>query len=152
MLVALAQSVAGGSSGLGQPPLALIAGGETTVTLGSATGKGGRCQEMALAAAIALQSSMDRNIAILAFGTDGTDGPTDAAGAIATSSTCAVAHAIGLEPDAFLANHDGYTFFQRLSDGNSTADSASILRPGGLIVTGATGTNVMDVTVALIAV
>jgi hydroxypyruvate reductase len=115
-----------------KPPLCLISGGETTVTL-RGSGLGGRNQEFALAAALALEGLPG----ILAFsaGTDGTDGPTDAAGAQADGSTVARAAALGLDARAFLANHDSYHFFQPLGD---------------LILTGPTGTNVMDVRLLLI--
>jgi hydroxypyruvate reductase len=113
----------------GQPlarPCCLVAGGETTVTL-RGNGKGGRNQEMALAAAFLLEDL--RNVALLAFGTDGEDGPTDAAGALVTGETVARARDQGLNPLAFLQNNDAYTFFNR---------------SGGLLHTGPTGTNVND--------
>ncbi len=114
-------------------PACLILGGETTVTVKGA-GLGGRNQEMALAAAIAIDGLPHTLIA--ALGTDGTDGPTDAAGAIATGETIGRAKAIGLEARAYLANNDAYHFFQRLDD---------------LIITGPTGTNVNDLLFVLIA-
>ncbi|MCX6599377.1 MAG: glycerate kinase [Acidobacteria bacterium] len=109
----------------------VIAGGETTVTL-TGTGKGGRNQEMALAAAIALDGEPDT--VFLSAGTDGTDGPTDAAGAIADGTTLAVAREKGLAAGEFLTNSDSYHFFQAV---------------GGLIITGPTGTNVMDLQIRL---
>jgi len=115
-----------------QKPACLILGGETTVTL-KGNGLGGRNQELALAAAIALDGLP--NIFIAALGTDGTDGPTDAAGAIATGETVGRAQAIGLDAQAHLANNDAYHFFQALGD---------------LIITGPTGTNVNDLLFVLI--
>jgi len=114
-----------------KPPVCLISGGETTVTL-KGDGKGGRNMEFALAAALAL----DGIPGILAFsaGTDGTDGPTDAAGAFATGSTAARARAAGLNPQHTLARNDSYPFFQKLEN---------------LVITGPTGTNVMDVRLLL---
>lgn len=109
----------------------LIAGGETTVTI-QGGGKGGRNQEMALAAALALEGVPDT--VFLSAGTDGTDGPTDAAGAMADGATITEARQQGLDAEAFLNNNDSYHFFQAV---------------GGLIITGPTGTNVMDLQVRL---
>ena len=114
-------------------PACVILGGETTVTL-KGHGLGGRNQELALAAAIALEGWP--NTLIAALGTDGTDGPTDAAGAIATGETVGRAKAIGLEARAYLIDNDAYHFFQPLGD---------------LIMTGPTGTNVNDVLFILVA-
>jgi len=114
------------------PPACVLAGGETTVTL-KGQGKGGRNQEMALAAALALDG--ESRISLLSAGTDGTDGPTDAAGAYVDGSTCRRAHARGLNPGEFLARHDSYHFFQSLGD---------------LLITGPTRTNVMDIICLLI--
>ena len=95
-------------------------------------GKGGRNQEFALAAAMALQGA--RNVCCLAGGTDGTDGPTDAAGAIVDGETVARAAKARFNAAAFLARNDSYNFFDGLGD---------------LVKTGPTGTNVMDVNVML---
>jgi hydroxypyruvate reductase len=114
-------------------PACLILGGETTVTL-KGNGLGGRNQEMALACALAIEGVP--NTLIAALGTDGTDGPTDAAGAIATGETVGRAQAIGLDAQAHLANNDAYHFFQPLGD---------------LIITGPTGTNVNDLLILLVA-
>ncbi|HTP07627.1 MAG TPA: DUF4147 domain-containing protein, partial [Anaerolineae bacterium] len=92
-------------------PACVILGGETTVTL-KGHGLGGRNQEIALAAAIALEGLPHTLIA--ALGTDGTDGPTDAAGAIATGETIGRGRSIGLDAQAHLANNDAYHFFQPL--------------------------------------
>jgi len=109
--------------------VAMIAGGETTVNvLGS--GKGGRNQEFALAAALELAG--EGAMAVLAAGTDGIDGPTDAAGAYADGTTVARASSLGLDPGAHLENNDAYPFFRALGD---------------LVVTGPTGTNVADLAI-----
>lgn len=114
----------------------IIASGETTVALplSGATGLGGRNQELALGAADALRRF--GTAAFASAGTDGVDGPTDAAGAFADSSTLARAQAAGLDPAAALATHDAYRFFEALGD---------------LIVTGPTHTNVGDLQILLLA-
>lgn len=114
-------------------PGCLVRGGETTVNVADATGRGGRNQELALAAAIEIDGVP--NVAIATFATDGVDGPTDAAGAIVTGETCARARGMGLDPGDFLARHDSYTFFAKA---------------GGHIKTGPTGTNVNDIAIALV--
>ncbi len=114
-------------------PACIVAGGETTVTVRGG-GKGGRNQELALAAAVEIAGM--ENAAILSAGTDGTDGPTDAAGAIADGSTLARAAERGLGARTFLANNDAYHFFAPLGD---------------LIMTGPTNTNVNDVMLVLVA-
>jgi glycerate-2-kinase len=110
-------------------PTVLLAGGETTVTLEASggNGRGGRSQELALAAALALAGSA--GITLLAAGTDGSDGPTDAAGACVDGGTTARAAARGLDAQAALGCHDSHSFFRAA---------------GGLVQTGPTGTNVMD--------
>ena len=108
-------------------PACLLSGGETTVTV-RGTGKGGRNQEFALAAALALDGLV--GVLVLSGGTDGTDGPTDAAGAIATGETIARAIDLELHAKDHLSRNDSYPFFDALGD---------------LIRTGPTGTNVMDV-------
>jgi hydroxypyruvate reductase len=114
-----------------RPPACLLAGGETAVTVRGA-GKGGRNQEFALAAAIELEGSP--NCLVLSAGTDGTDGPTDAAGALVGGDTIRRARRMGLDAVKSLANNDSYTFFDALGD---------------LIRTGPTGTNVMDIHLLL---
>jgi len=114
------------------PPACLIAGGETTVTV-HGTGKGGRCQEFVLSAAQAIDGWPATVIA--AFGTDGTDGPTDAAGAVADGATIERARALGLSARRALAGNDAYPFFAALDD---------------LIVTGPTNTNVNDLYLILV--
>jgi glycerate-2-kinase len=107
-------------------------GGETTVTLGDTPpGLGGRCQELALSAARVLAGAPD-GVALLAAGTDGRDGPTDAAGAVVDGDTWAAIAAAGRDPAHDLASHDAYR----------ALDAA-----GALLRTGLTGTNVMDVVV-----
>ena len=113
-------------------PACVVSGGETTVTL-RGSGKGGRNQEFALAAAIALEGA--EGVVVLSGGTDGTDGPTDAAGAIASGETVARGKEKGLVAQAFLDNNDSYRFFDEV---------------GGLIRTGPTNTNVMDVRILLV--
>jgi glycerate 2-kinase len=109
-------------------PACLISGGETTVTL-RGKGLGGRNQEFVLAAAIGI-AGLDRTV-VLSGGTDGTDGPTDAAGAIADGHTLARA----VDAEQYLAANDSYHFFEKLGD---------------LLITGPTNTNVMDVHVILL--
>jgi hydroxypyruvate reductase/glycerate 2-kinase len=113
-------------------PLALISGGETTVTV-RGSGKGGRNTELALA--FAMEIGGRENIAMLSAGTDGTDGPTDAAGAVVDGKTVETAKASGLDPSASLGDNDSYNFFSKID---------------GLFITGPTGTNVMDIQVIII--
>jgi hydroxypyruvate reductase len=108
------------------PPACVVWGGETTVTVRGG-GLGGRNQELALAAALALDGWP--NVALVALATDGTDGPTDAAGALVTGETLARARQLGLDAADYLAHNNSYRFFQCLGD---------------LIVTGPTQTNVND--------
>jgi glycerate 2-kinase len=115
-----------------KPPACLIAGGETTVTVAGA-GKGGRCQELALAAALGIQDLA--GVVFLAAGTDGLDGPTDAAGAFADSDAVERALKQGLRPEEYLTRNDSYSFFRSLGD---------------LVITGPTGTNVMDIHLLLV--
>ena len=115
-------------------PCALILGGETVVHLGTdSPGVGGRNQELALAAAPALDG-LD-GVALLALGSDGTDGPTDAAGGIVTGRFAAQCREMGLSIADALARHDAYPVLKAA---------------GGLLVTGPTGTNVNDVSVLLV--
>jgi glycerate 2-kinase len=111
--------------------LCLLAGGETTVKV-QGGGRGGRNQEFALALGHELE---ERGVAVLSAGTDGIDGPTDAAGAFVDGTTLQRARALRLDADASLAHNDSYTFFATLGD---------------LFQCGPTGTNVMDIKVALI--
>ena len=113
------------------PGSCILSGGETTVTV-KGKGKGGRNQEFALA--LALDVDGVANVAALCAGTDGTDGPTDAAGAFVTGGTIARARKAGLHAREFLDENNAYEFFRAV---------------GGLLVTGPTGTNVMDINVML---
>ncbi len=115
------------------PPVCLISGGETTVTLCEGHGLGGRNQEFALAAALDIAGL--ENIVIMSGGTDGTDGPTDAAGALADGFTVKRAADRGCAAKDSLARHDAYPFFKALDD---------------LLKTGPTNTNVMDVRLVLV--
>ena len=133
----LAQGIASGQSDF-SPPVCLVLGGETTVTIRGHTkgaqsgGLGGRNQELALAAAIALDGyplPPGVEVAVVSLGTDGTDGPTDAAGGIATRDSAARARALGLDARAALDANDSYHLLGALGD---------------LIVTGPTQTNVND--------
>ncbi len=114
------------------PPACLVTAGETTVTV-KGDGAGGRNQEVALGAAMTLKGL--RNVVVASAGTDGTDGPTDAAGAIATGNTVRRAEEHGLDPAAALAENNTYPFFKSLGD---------------LIMTGPTGTNVMDIQLVMV--
>ena len=116
-----------------EKPVCLIYGGETTVKH-SGQGKGGRNQELALSAIIELQD-FGKDFSLLCAGTDGTDGPTDAAGAVISRRVISNMENLELQPEAFLQKHDSYTFFEKTD---------------GLLKTGPTGTNVMDLVIALI--
>ena len=113
-------------------PACLLSGGETTVTIRGG-GQGGRNMEFALAAGIEL-AGLER-VLLLSAGTDGTDGPTDAAGAFADGSTVSRAQALGISADRNLVDNDSYNFFRPLRD---------------LFITGPTCTNVMDLQIVLI--
>ena len=113
-------------------PACILSGGETTVTI-SGNGLGGRNQEFALSASIDISGK--KNIVILSAGTDGIDGPTDAAGAFSDTFTLKRAEKMGLDPYRFLSNNDSYHFFQSLGD---------------LFITGPTNTNVMDLRIVLV--
>ncbi|MFQ6083256.1 MAG: glycerate kinase [Candidatus Aminicenantia bacterium] len=116
-------------------PACLLAGGELTVTV-KGKGKGGRNQEFVLASLIQMsRDRADKNWLILSLGTDGIDGPTDAAGAWATEGSLINAENLGLNPHKYLANNDSYNFFNQI---------------GGLIKIGPTKTNVMDIRIFLV--
>jgi hydroxypyruvate reductase/glycerate 2-kinase len=117
------------------PPACVIFGGETTVTLGPSPGRGGRNQEFVLATMDFLGREQFADITVLSAGTDGEDGPTDAAGAVASMETFDQASKWGLSIREHLDRHDAYPFFERT---------------GGLLKTGLTGTNVMDLGIVLI--
>ncbi|MDL1963857.1 MAG: glycerate kinase [Deltaproteobacteria bacterium] len=113
-------------------PACILSGGETIVTL-RGKGLGGRNQEFSLAAAIDIAGT--DSIVVLSGGTDGTDGPTDAAGAIADNNTLKRAGEMGMDAHCFLKDNDSYHFFKKLDD---------------LLITGPTNTNVMDVRILLV--
>jgi hydroxypyruvate reductase len=123
-------------------PACILSGGETTVKI-KGKGIGGRNQEFVLAAAMEINNipkpefgnDYENGIVILSGGTDGTDGPTDAAGAIADHFTCESARSVGAEPRQFLSDNDSYHFFKKLDD---------------LLITGPTNTNVMDLRILLV--
>ncbi len=111
------------------PPAAIVLGGETTVTM-SGHGKGGRNQELVLSTALEIRGI--KEIVVASMGTDGIDGPTDAAGAIADDQSVQRAQKLGVNPSNSLRTHNSYHFFKKLDD---------------LIITGPTGTNVNDITI-----
>ncbi len=113
-------------------PACILSGGETTVTI-KGKGLGGRNQEFVLAGA--LEISGVEKVVLLSGGTDGTDGPTDATGAIADHTTIQRGKSLGLDPNFHLDNNDAYPFFEKLGD---------------LLITGPTHTNVMDVRIMLV--
>ena len=119
------------------PPACLLCGGETTVTL-RGPGKGGRNQELALAALAHCEQEPERlrHITLLSAGTDGNDGPTDAAGAFACSEVLAQAQSCGLVASEYLARNDSYSYFEQLD---------------GHLKTGPTNTNVCDLQVLIVA-
>ncbi|NXG75041.1 GLCTK kinase, partial [Baryphthengus martii] len=131
--------------GLGpERPVCILAGGETTVQL-QGTGKGGRNQELALHVGLGLHRAMETSsppgsceVIFLSGGTDGQDGPTEAAGAFCSPELVGEALQEGLDVEAFLSNNDSYTFFRQFQGGHH------------LLVTGLTGTNVMDIQTILI--
>lgn len=135
VMVAMLRDVCTGH-GIAKAPCCLLFGGETTVTI-RGTGKGGRNQEMALAAGLALEGvpECQGRVSLVCAGTDGNDGPTDAAGALVLPETLAHAKSMGADPVAYLANNDAYAFFKQT---------------GTLLLTGPTLTNVMDVAVFLV--
>ncbi len=118
------------------PRCCIIAGGEPVVTM-SGAGRGGRAQHCALAGAIEMERCvpMRPDVAILVAGTDGVDGPTDAAGAFADPGTAARGRAASLDSVLALASHDSYGFFSALDD---------------LFITGPTGTNVADLLIGIV--
>ncbi len=137
---ALAASALKAQAGLNPAEkLCLLSGGETTVSV-SGSGKGGRNQELALA--FALEIAGCEGIEMLSAGTDGVDGPTDAAGAVVDGTTVAAAARFGLDAAAYLENNDSYGFFNELD-----------LRGGNRhhLKTGPTGTNVMDLQILLLS-
>lgn len=147
-IVALNESMIGDASAMakkiiqlnqytGNIPAAIVIGGETTVVV-KCNGKGGRNQHLALSALIELfelGNHTKHTITLLSAGTDGTDGPTDAAGAIIGKATYKLMNDVELLPNEYLSNNDSYNFFNQIN---------------GLLRTGATQTNVMDILIVLI--
>jgi len=131
MVGALAKEVTAFGNPL-PPPVAIVAGGETTVTV-RGKGIGGRNQEVALGAALKI-ASLERAV-VASVSTDGIDGPTEAAGAIADGKTIARSQRLNLDAARFLKNNDSYSFFSKMGD---------------LIRTGPTGTNVNDITLLIV--
>lgn len=131
MLAAIAKEIVASNHPVARPAC-VIAGGETTVTV-RGDGKGGRNQELALAAAIEVAAM--ENVLVLSAGTDGTDGPTDAAGAVADGSSLKRAAEKGMDARLFLVRNDAYHLFGPLGD---------------LVITGPTNTNVNDVMLVLV--
>jgi len=131
MLASIACEVSSSGSPV-RKPAGIVAGGETTVTV-TGKGSGGRNQELALAAALRLGGT--DGIVVASVSTDGIDGPTDAAGAIVDGRTLTRAKKVGLTPEEYLAENDSYNFFLKLGD---------------LILTGPTGTNVNDISTAVV--
>ncbi|MEK6726756.1 MAG: glycerate kinase [Deltaproteobacteria bacterium] len=119
-------------------PKCLISGGETTVAV-KGSGLGGRNQELALAFALEIEGK--NGITMLSVGTDGTDGSTDAAGAIVDGETVVLAKKFGLDPVEYLKNNDSYNFFKKLDYHTG---------PRNHLVIGPTGTNVMDVQIIVV--
>lgn len=118
--------------GVKRNKICLISGGETTVTV-RGNGKGGRNTELALSFAREIEG-VD-GITLLSAGTDGTDGPTDAAGAIVNGKTITRAKKLGLNPEKYLKDNDSYNFFKEIDS---------------LLITGPTGTNVMDIQIIIV--
>ncbi len=114
------------------PPAALVAGGETTVTV-HGKGRGGRNQELVLSAALSIRGNP--GILLSSIGTDGVDGPTDAAGAVADGNTVERGLRIHMDPDSYLRENNSYPFFERLNDH---------------VTTGPTGTNVNDIFIGIV--
>jgi len=130
-------AIAGEIMATGRPikrPACVISGGETTVTI-RGKGLGGRNQEFCLASAIAIAGASD-SLVIMSAGTDGNDGPTDAAGAVVDAGTVSRGTAAGMNASEFLKNNDSYHFLKKTGD---------------LLITGRTNTNVMDLRLILVS-
>lgn len=131
--VSLAREILAGGHPV-QPPCCLVSGGESTVKL-RGSGEGGRNMEFTLECARLIEDWQDSRVLFASIGTDGTDGPTDAAGARATPEITGRARELGLSTKDYLERNDSYNFFKPL---------------GGLIITGPTRTNVMDLHIVLV--
>jgi glycerate 2-kinase len=154
----IAADVVGGSSTAFHRPACIIFGGETTVNMTTAapTCHGGRNQELALACLVHYHKlsvtprdgARPERVHFAALGTDGTDGPTMAAGAITNLELLSAANSKGVHAADHLRRHDSFSFFEKL--GSIVPPSGDILTESGLLVTGPTGTNVMDIFVIFI--
>src|SRR5207245_5327451 len=114
------------------PRVAVIAGGETTVTV-HGKGRGGRNQELVLSSALSIRGNPA--ILVSSIGTDGVDGPTNAAGAVADGNTVERSLRVRMDPDSYLRENNSHRFFERLND---------------LVITGPTGTNVNDIFIGIV--
>jgi hydroxypyruvate reductase len=132
LLASKAKEIRGNGTTSPMPPSAIIAGGETVVRL-TGNGKGGRNQELALAAALGIEGMEE--VVIFSAGSDGTDGPTEAAGGMVDGQSIARMRARSIDPAGCLANNDSYHALEASGD---------------LVVTGPTGTNVNDLMVVLL--
>uniref|UniRef100_A0A7V4NDG4 glycerate 2-kinase n=1 Tax=Fervidobacterium pennivorans TaxID=93466 RepID=A0A7V4NDG4_FERPE len=130
-LASIAKEIKNNNRPIGKPA-AIILGGETIVKV-KGSGKGGRNQELALSFALGIEGL--ENVVLCSFGTDGTDGPTDAAGGIVDGQTAQKIRKAGLSPENFLENNDSYN---------------ALKIAGDLLLTGPTGTNVNDLIVMLV--
>lgn len=131
MISAIAKEIFSSGNPL-QRPAGVVIGGETTVTV-RGRGIGGRNQEIALSSALRISGL--RGVVVISVSTDGIDGPTDAAGAVADGNTISLAKLKGLNAEEYLQNNDSYSFFKELGD---------------LVFSGPTGTNVNDISVLLV--
>ena len=129
-MAAIAREIRRGNASI-KPPCAVIAGGETVVRI-AGSGKGGRNQELALSAAMGIEDLEE--VIVFSLGSDGTDGPTDAAGGIVDGATADRMRASNILPEVYLDNNDSYH---------------ALKASGDLIITGSTGTNVNDLIVLL---
>jgi len=116
-----------------KPPVCLVFAGETVVTIKGKAGKGGPNQELALSASIKISGL--RDVALIALDTDGTDGPTDAAGGLVDSRTYDILMSKGIDPEKSLMEHDAYN---------------ALKASGDLVKTGPTGTNVNSIVIGVI--
>ena len=136
IIASVIESVHTNTSNICKPACAIIAGGETTVTV-KGSGKGGRNQELCLALSIELYNTrLPLRYTAACMGTDGVDGSSPVAGAVIDTETIPRAYRLGLDPEEYLVNNDSYTFFRQLGD---TIDTG-----------GYTGTNVNDIFIAII--
>merc|ERR1711972_1023548 len=138
--VGIAKEVAKNSSPVALPAV-IVGGGESTVTLPEDAGVGGRSQALALSALRGIAGM--KGVAVLAGGTDGGDGPCDAAGAVVTGSDAQEALRLNLKVDDYLRRADSYNFFREFEEKKSL-DNVMHLKDGP------TGTNVMDLVIVVV--